>query len=368
MGCVAFSKGGVGKELFVVSGARDRTVKMWDASALTSIDASSSVTVLALPCISTRVAHGKDVNCVSVSPNDKYIASGGEDRTVNLMTVHPHQSVAVMKGHKRGVWGVKFSPVEKVVASCGGDKTVRVWSIVDYTCLKVFEGHTGSVKGLGWLKGGMQLLSGGDDGVVRLWTVKTSECTASWVVPLHEGEGEEGEEGVGEKVWALDVSGDGKRMVTGGVGSVLNIWEDVTVEEEEVEREERGVAVVKEQRLMNCMRGKRWKEATAIALDLKQPRRLHAVLAQVLREEGGEEEVRQWVGGLSEGAMDDLLTYIKDWNTNAKTATVAHHMLTLIFRTLPMAVLQKKRTLVEHLPGLVSWTGHGVWDGERGMF
>ena len=358
VGCVALSRGGEGRQLFVVSGARDRTVKEWDASALLSRTADAPDEVIALPCTSTRVAHSKDINTVAVSPNDRLIASGSEDRTVHLLSSSGLSSLAVLKGHRRGVWSVRFSPVEKVVASAGGDKTVRLWSLVDYTCLKTLEGHTGSVKAVGWLKGGMQLLSGGDDGVVRLWTVKTSECAASWVVPVHEEggdeEGEGGEDGSGEKVWALDVSADGATMVTGGVGSVLNVWQDVTAVEEESAREERTVAVSKEQRLMNAIRQRRWKEATAIALELKQPRRLHAVLAQVLREEGGEEDVRRWLAEVDDDGMDVLLTYVKDWNTNAKTAQVANHVLALLFRTFPLSALHKRKALTDHLPGLVS--------------
>ena len=365
VGCVAFSRGTA--KPYIVSGARDRTVKMWDATPLLSLSpsspsSSSPPTILSLPCLSTLAAHSKDINCIASSPNGRLIASGSEDRSISLCSSSPHSPLARLQGHRRGVWSVRFSPVEKVLASASGDKTVKVWSLVDWSCLKTLEGHVGSVKGVGWLRGGMQVMSGGDEGVVRLWTVKTSECVASWVVPTHEGggEGEEGGEGDdeeevgGDKVWALDVSADGKRMVTGGVGSVLNVWEDVTEVEEEAEREERVVVVGKEQRLMNAIKGKRWKEATAIALELKQPRRLHQVLAQVLKEMEGEGEVQRLLKGLADDAMDVLLTYVKDWNTNAKTATVANLVLSCLFRAVPLANLQKRKTLVDHIPGLVS--------------
>ena len=361
VGCVAFSRAAA--KPFIVSGARDRTVKMWDASPLLlspTSPTSTPPTILSLPCLSTRVAHTKDINCIAVSPNDRWIASGSEDRTIQLMSSHPHAAVTALQGHRRGVWGVRFSPVEKVLASASGDKTVKVWSLVDFSCLKTLEGHVGSVKAVGWLRGGMQLMSGGDEGVVRLWTVKTSECTGSWVVPMHEGWGEGeggdgGEEEVGgEKVWALDVSADGKRMVTGGVGSVLNVWEDVTEVEEQAQRDERVVLVGKEQRLLNAMRAKRWKEATTIALELKQPRRLHQVLGQVLKDEAGEAEVQEVLRGLSDEALGVLVTYVSDWNTNAKTATIANLLLALLFRTIPLSSLQRKKALVDHIPGLVS--------------
>lgn len=390
VGAVGVSKSGKGSagKLFVVSGARDRTVKLWDANAISKLIAGGGSAqreeseVLSLPCISTRVAHEKDINCIAVSPNDKLIASGSEDRTIHIFSTSPPTtttatttttssltSLATLKGHRRGVWSLRFSPVDRVLASASGDKTIRVWSLTDWTCVKVLEGHTGSVKSLAWVRGGLHVVSGGDDGLLKCWLVKTSECVGTWTVPVHEAGGqveaeavdEDEAEAVGEKVWALDVSADGRMLITGGVASVLNVWQDVTDEEAEQRRTEESVQLNREQRLSNAIRRREWKEAMDIALTLKQPRRLHNVLTEIIKQEqqgggGGSAEAKlaQLLTGLDDERMDVLLTYVRDWNTNSKTAAVANVVLQVMFKQFPLSVLQKKKLLVDSLPGMVS--------------
>lgn len=52
--------------------------------------------------------------------------------------------------------------------------------------------------------------------VVKLWTIKTNECVSTFE-DQHEG-----------KIWAMSLTKDNKRLVTGGVDSILNVWHDVT--------------------------------------------------------------------------------------------------------------------------------------------
>lgn len=70
-------------------------------------------------------------------------------------------SVAVLKGHKRGIWSVEFSPVDQCVLTASGDKTIKYWLISDGTCLRTFEGHTAGVLRASFVTRGMQLVSCG---------------------------------------------------------------------------------------------------------------------------------------------------------------------------------------------------------------
>jgi U3 small nucleolar RNA-associated protein 13 len=128
------------------------------------------------------------------------------------------------------------------------------------------------------------------------------------------------------------------------------------VEEEEKQREEAAVTVSNEQRMLNCIRRQQWQPAMTIALELKQPRRLHSVLSQLMRQPDWEQQARSVLLSLSDPVMDALLVYIKDWNSNAKTALVANELLALLFRVFPISQLLKRRVLVENLPAMVSAT------------
>lgn len=82
----------------------------------------------------------QDVNSVAVSPNDKLLASGSQDRSAKLWSLAVEGTInllGVFRGHRRGVWAVSFSPVDQVLATSSADGTSKLWSLQDFSCLKV---------------------------------------------------------------------------------------------------------------------------------------------------------------------------------------------------------------------------------------
>jgi U3 small nucleolar RNA-associated protein 13 len=203
VGAVAMARGGGGaaaatnaKPTFMFTGSQDRTIKMWDLSPLPIFASSSSAAttvdvVVRCKSLTTHRAHEKDINSLDVSPNDRFLASGSQDRTAKIFEIVYTPGAAsargelrllgTCKGHKRGVWCVRFSRHERVLATGSGDKTVKLWSMEDYSCLRTFEGHTNSVLRVDWLRGvgGMQMASAGSDGLLKVWNVKEEECVAT---------------------------------------------------------------------------------------------------------------------------------------------------------------------------------------------
>ena len=120
---------------------------MWD---LTNVSAKSPSPDSCVRCksLSTQKCHEKDINSLDVSPNDRYLASGSQDRTAKVYEISfstdasggtrgDFKLLGNCKGHKRGVWTVRFGRTERVLASGSGDKTIKLWNIDDFTCLKV---------------------------------------------------------------------------------------------------------------------------------------------------------------------------------------------------------------------------------------
>jgi len=135
-------KGKTGR--FLMTASQDRTIKMWD---LTSIPLDEIPEEPIKPrSLATVRAHEKDINALDLAPNDRFLASGSQDKLVKIYEVdfNPGQGGAVRhvgtcKGHKRGVWTVKFSKTDRIVASGAADRTVRIWSLDDFSCLKVCQ-------------------------------------------------------------------------------------------------------------------------------------------------------------------------------------------------------------------------------------
>lgn len=89
-------------------------------------------------CLSfTTCSHHQDINSLAVSPNDKLLATGSQDRTAKLWALPQCQLLGVFSGHRRGLWNVQFSPTDQVLATASADGTIKLWALQDFSCLKV---------------------------------------------------------------------------------------------------------------------------------------------------------------------------------------------------------------------------------------
>jgi U3 small nucleolar RNA-associated protein 13 len=98
-----------------------------DADAEDEVEAEESLLSVTAPI--TRVAHDKDINAIAISPNDRLVATGSQDKCIKLWNSTDLSLAGTLQGHKRGVWSLEFSPVDKVLASASGDKTIKIWSV-----------------------------------------------------------------------------------------------------------------------------------------------------------------------------------------------------------------------------------------------
>ena len=70
---------------FLVTGSNDLTLKLWRLPAnLGAASEEDKVKVVTLEARLTERGHDKDVNAVAVSPNDRMLASGSQDKTVKV--------------------------------------------------------------------------------------------------------------------------------------------------------------------------------------------------------------------------------------------------------------------------------------------
>lgn len=200
IGAVAMSKGEAkdSQSSFMFTGSQDRTIKMWDLGSVPSFasEDTDENDIPKLKSLTTVKAHEKDINSLDVSPNDRLLASGSQDRTAKIFQVdfrpaygdrpaHGElRQIGICKGHKRGVWCVRFGKAERVLATGSGDKTVKLWNLDDFTCVKTFEGHSNSVLRVDFLNAGMQMVTSASDGLLKIWNVREEECVTT--LDVHE--------------------------------------------------------------------------------------------------------------------------------------------------------------------------------------
>lgn len=330
------------KASFVVTGSQDCTVKVWDLPA----DFSAAGGIHQLTTRTTEKAHDKDVNSVAVSPNDKLLASGSQDRTAKLWSLMGEGTVGllgVFRGHRRGIWAVCFSPVDQVLATSSADGTAKLWSLQDFSCLKTFEGHDASVLKITFVSRGTQLLTSGSDGLVKLWTIKTNECVKT--LDAHQ-----------DKVWGLHASRKDDKMVTGSADSNITVWVDVTEMELAEEQAKQEDQILKQQELSNLLHEKKYLKALGLAISLDQPHTVLTVIKAIREGENSCELLEKTVLKLRQDQKESLLRFCVVWNTNARNCLYAQAVLQVLLTHLPPEELLQYQGVRTHLEGLIPYT------------
>ncbi|XP_024940817.1 transducin beta-like protein 3 isoform X3 [Cephus cinctus] len=256
----------------------------------------------------TELAHEKDINSIAVSPNDRFIATGSQDKTAKLWTAEGLQLLGVLRGHRRGVWCVRFSPIDQVLLTTSADCTLKFWSLTDLNCLKTLEGHESSVLKAEFLSRGMQLISSGGDGLLKLWSVKTSECIAT--LDEHDS-----------RVWALTVNAKESHIISGGSDSLLVVWRDVTEEKLTKAAEEKEELALGIQRLANLLKADKLTAALKLALRLERPFQVLKIIDGIIKK--GKEGLVSTIQELKPHEKESLLRCAVTWNTNSRNSQAA---------------------------------------------
>ena len=73
--------------------------------------------------------HAKRVTSLSVSPDNKLLASGDDDSMVKLWNISTGMEIGRLQGHSSYIQSVAFSPDGKTLVSGAYDRTIRVWQL-----------------------------------------------------------------------------------------------------------------------------------------------------------------------------------------------------------------------------------------------
>ncbi|XP_041063248.1 transducin beta-like protein 3 isoform X1 [Carcharodon carcharias] len=332
------------KEGFIVSGSQDCTLKLWALTKSLRANSSEKITEPeVLRADLTEKVHDKDINSVVVSPNDKLIATGSQDKTAKLWSASDFSLVGVFRGHNRGIWSVQFSPMDQILATSSADGTVKLWGLQDFNCLKTFEGHDASVLKTIFVSRGTQLLTSGSDGLLKLWTIKTNECVIT--LDAHEN-----------KVWGLHCNKKDDLVVTGATDSCIIIWKDVTeieLAEEQAKQEEQ---ILKHQELSNLLHEKKYVKALGLAISLDQPQTVLTVIKAILGESNGQERLESTMLKLRQDQKESVLKFCIMWNTNSKNCHEAQSIVQILLRNEAPEQLLQYNGIKAAVEGLIPYT------------
>jgi WD40 repeat protein len=142
---------------FLASAGSDRTVRVIDL-------AGGDVRVYG--------GHTAFVRDLDYSPDGRYLVSAAEDTTLRLVDTATGEA-RVFAGHDLGVARVTFSPDGTLLASLSNSEhSARLWELATGRS-RVLRGHSDRVNQLAFSPDGKTLATASDDGTIRLWQATT---------------------------------------------------------------------------------------------------------------------------------------------------------------------------------------------------
>ncbi|MEG5018951.1 MULTISPECIES: serine/threonine-protein kinase [unclassified Microcoleus] len=148
---VAFSPDGT----TLASGSEDKTIEMWKLETGRRWY--------------TLTGHSDWVTCVAFSPDGATLASGGRDKMIHIWNLNKGKWWYALAGHSDRVSAVAFGRDGQVLASGSRDKTVQLWNLNKGRRMSALTGHAGGVEAVAFSPGGEFLASGSRDKTVQLW-------------------------------------------------------------------------------------------------------------------------------------------------------------------------------------------------------
>ncbi|KAI2616470.1 WD40 repeat-like protein [Hypoxylon sp. NC1633] len=131
--------------------------------------------------LSTLEGHGQRVCRVEFHPSGRYLASASEDTTWRLWDVETTTELLLQEGHSRGVFAISFNTDGSLLASAGLDSIGRIWDVRSGRTVMILDGHgDGHIKpihGIDWGSDGYRVLTGSADGWIKCWDVRKVQRT-----------------------------------------------------------------------------------------------------------------------------------------------------------------------------------------------
>lgn len=154
--------------------------------------------------------HWDWVETMVFSPDDQYIVTGSNDRSIRIWRAADGQLIGTLGGHASGVKVMEFSPLGSHLASGSRDGKLKIWDWQAGREVMTLPGHAITLTDLAWSPDGTKLASSGRDNRIRIWDAASGAELQTFT----------------DEKWVRTVawSPDGSLLLSGGDALDVKVW------------------------------------------------------------------------------------------------------------------------------------------------
>ena len=187
---------------FILSGSSDNKIRVWN------LQERMKEWLLE--------GHSDIIRSVCVIQHTDFCSSSGN--TITLWNMQTREQKGIFKGHTHSINSLAVSPDNKLLVSGSDDKTVRVWNIKERKEQFFYQAHSGVIKSVIFSPMGDFIISGSDDCKVCVWSIKDRKV-------LHSLEGHKGSVLSVTMAAAFDININRGLIISGSLDNTIRIWE-----------------------------------------------------------------------------------------------------------------------------------------------
>ncbi|XP_015181340.1 PREDICTED: WD repeat-containing protein 3 [Polistes dominula] len=210
----------------IASGGDDKMVQFWNFELITDFDSTTGAKILSVTHSRTLKLE-ECVLCVKISPNNRFVAVSLLDTTVKIFFLDTFKFFISLYGHNQPVLCMDISSDSNLIATGSSDRNIKIWGLDFGDCHKSIFAHGNSVTGLAFVPNTHYFFTCGKDGKVKQWDADIYQN----IVTLQGHAGE---------AWTCAISPNGVYVVSCGSDKVIRLYEKTAeplVLEDEAEEE-----------------------------------------------------------------------------------------------------------------------------------
>ncbi|KIK79066.1 hypothetical protein PAXRUDRAFT_834285 [Paxillus rubicundulus Ve08.2h10] len=189
----------------ILSG-EDQKVRVWDVETHEQIE-------------EFRASHTRYISCIALSPDDQFVASGGEDGMIVIWGMENGEITHSIHAGPGGVASLCFSPNDEKIACAVNNVDIDIYLVQIHDLgsgdivLGPMQGHESTVRCVLWSLDGGQLFSASDDHTIRCWDPQTADSMGPpWT-------------GHTDAVLSLSLSPDGATLASASYDKTVRFWD-----------------------------------------------------------------------------------------------------------------------------------------------
>ena len=148
------------------AGGFDKRIGIWDLRNLNDITDQRNRHIRWLE------GHKDSIRCIALSPNQKFLASGGYEKEIYLWDVARNDVVSKFSGHGDSVRAATFSHDGEMLVSGGDDKYVIAWDVASKQEIGRVHAKVDKIESISLASDTSQMIVSGNNGKSTRWKLK----------------------------------------------------------------------------------------------------------------------------------------------------------------------------------------------------